>query len=134
MAALIYESLPIFAICFAATLPAIALYQGEAVPVASWWFRLWLAFAVGVYFVSAWVRGGQTIGAKAWRLRVVTEHGHPVTVSQAVLRYIVAMVGWLPFGLGHFWAWFDAEKRGWHDLIARTRLVYLPKDSGTPTQ
>jgi uncharacterized RDD family membrane protein YckC len=32
-------------------------------------------------------------------------------------------------GLGFIWIAFDAEKQGWHDKIAGTVVVQLPKGS-----
>lgn len=125
LAALVYEVLPVFAVTFLATLPLIAFRGGESVPVGSWMFRCWLMLAVGAYFVSGWLWGGQTMGAKAWRLRVVNDDGKTLNWRQAWGRYLIALLGWIPFGLGHWSAWLRKDRRGWHDLATGTRLVFL---------
>ncbi len=128
LAAMVYETFPLFAVAFFAALPALLITGGQAVPVAHTAFRIWLLAVIGAYFVICWLRGGQTVGAKAWRLRVVNaEDGRPLTTGQAIRRYLVALFGWVPLGLGHWWGFFNAERRGWHDLVAGTRLVQLPK-------
>ena len=90
LAAMVYEVLPVFAVAFAATFPLIAMRAGESVPVGSWLFRLWLLLVIGAYFSSAWTWGGQTIGAKAWRLRVVNDHdGSSLSWHQALFLSLI---------------------------------------------
>ena len=87
---------------------------------------LLLAFSAA-YFVLSWRRGGQTIGMKPWRLRVVRADGAAIDAKQALLRFAVALVSLLPLGAGFWWALVDRERRAWHDLAAGTRVVRLEK-------
>lgn len=67
---------------------------------------------------------GQTIGKRMMGVRVVKINGTSLSWSDAFLRcwvgYLLALA---PLGLGFWWALFDKEKRGWHDMIAETRVV-----------
>jgi len=83
---------------------------------------LLLAFTAA-YFVLSWVRGGQTIGMRAWRLRVVRADGVRLTWARALLRFGVALISLAAFGIGFAWALFDPQKRTWHDIAANTMLV-----------
>lgn len=85
--------------------------------------QLALLAVTAAYFVVSWARGGQTIGMRAWRLRVVAADGGPLPWSQALLRFAVALPSLLAFGLGFWWCLVDRDRRGWHDLAARSRLV-----------
>lgn len=85
-----------------------------------------LLFTAG-YFVISWTRGGQTIGMRAWRLRVIDEHGSRVGWMRAVLRFVLASLSLALLGAGFWWQFFDREKRSAHDAIARTRMVREPK-------
>jgi len=85
-----------------------------------------LLFTAG-YFVVSWTRGGQTIGMRAWRLRVVNEDGSRVTWARALLRFILATLSFALLGAGFWWQFFDREKRSAHDAIARTRMLREPK-------
>ena len=67
---------------------------------------LWLL--VGAYFVLSWRRGGQTMGMRPWRLKVVAADGKPASVRALWLRYAVA---WLTPVVGLLWALVDAEHR-----------------------
>ena len=85
-----------------------------------------LVFTAG-YFVISWTRGGQTIGMRAWRLRVVNEDGSRVTWLRALLRFILATLSFALLGAGFWWQFFDREKRSAHDVIAHTRMLREPK-------
>jgi uncharacterized RDD family membrane protein YckC len=84
------------------------------------------------YFVVSWRRGGQTIGMRPWRLHVVSRDGRALDTPQALLRFAVALVSLAAAGAGFWWALFDAQRRTWHDLAARTLLVRLDKTPGAP--
>ena len=55
-----------------------------------------LFVVMGAYLVICWTRTGQTLGMKAWRLRVVDSNGRPPGSMRAVARYILAWHLWLP--------------------------------------
>jgi uncharacterized RDD family membrane protein YckC len=82
---------------------------------------LWLV--AGAYFVRCWVTTGQTLAAQAWKIRVVNQSGNPLTIAQAVLRYLLATLSLFGFGLGFLWAVFDREKLFLHDRILKTRFT-----------
>lgn len=78
----------------------------------------------GLYYVLMWTySGGQTLGKKVMKIRVVREDGKPVDLQTSILRYLGYMVSGLVFGLGFLWVLFDARRQGWHDKIAHTLVV-----------
>ena len=86
---------------------------------------LWLI--PGIYAVISWRRGGQTIGMRPWRLKVLAEDGRPATLRALSLRYAVATLSVFVLGIGMLWSVFDDERRCWHDLAAGTRFVRLDR-------
>ncbi|MFC5489679.1 RDD family protein [Dokdonella soli] len=78
------------------------------------------------YFVISWSRGGQTIGMRAWRLRVVAADGGALPWPRSFLRFAVALISLLTLGLGFLWCLVDRERRGWHDLAATSSVERLP--------
>jgi uncharacterized RDD family membrane protein YckC len=127
----VYDLLPLLALWFAAVVLALAL-TGGALDVHRLPDKLFvqaLAFGVTVaYFVVSWTRGGQTIGMKSWRLRVVRSDGRSPDFAHALLRFAVAIVSLAPAGLGFWWALFDAQGRTWHDIAAGTLVVRMEKE------
>jgi uncharacterized RDD family membrane protein YckC len=91
-----------------------ALFQGYLVAVA------------GAYFVWQWVRGGQTLPMKTWRLRLVSQQGEPVGLPRASLRYALALVSVALCGAGFLWALVDRDRQFLHDRLAGTRIVSMP--------
>lgn len=98
------------------------------------WLCCWAAS--GGYAVYSWRRGGQTLGMRPWRIRVVAATAAadeadaaraPVPARALWLRYAVGTLSLLAGGLGFWWAWFDGERRTWHDRASGTRLVRVPK-------
>jgi uncharacterized RDD family membrane protein YckC len=89
--------------------------------------QLLLLLTPVAYFVGSWVRGGQTIGARAWRIRVVSADGGPVSLRAAIARFFAGLLAWLPAGLGVLWSLFDRQRLAWHDRLSGTRLAYAPR-------
>lgn len=89
------------------------------------WLGCWLI--TGVYATTSWRRGGQTIGMRPWRLRLVTRDGSPPSLRALWLRYAVATLSLAAGGLGLWWALLDRQRRGWHDIAAGTLVLRLAK-------
>lgn len=107
----------------------------------AWWYQPLQAAVVSAYFLASWLRGGQTLGMRPWRIRVTDAYGRRIALPQAVVRLLVAASPLLLLGLapwlgarGAAWAvavawiaWFgvaalDSRKRALHDVAARTEL------------
>jgi uncharacterized RDD family membrane protein YckC len=126
LAAFCYDALLLTALAVCFTLLVLAVRLGAAVPPGSGWFpAALLALAMG-FFCGFWVHGGQTLGMRAWRIRVVRDDGGTLTWRIAALRFVAAFVAALPAGLGLWWSVFDAGKRSWHDRWTGTRVVRAP--------
>jgi len=84
-----------------------------------------VALAGGIaYQVYFWTTTGQTFGKKTMGLKVVSaETGALLDTGGALLRYVGYMVSALPFYLGFFWVIWDPQHDGWHDKIAKTRVI-----------
>lgn len=129
---MLYDLLPLLAL-WLLTSGLLLLLRG-GVPVApgsamaiAQFTLLWLV--TGAYATASWRRGGQTIGMRPWRLRVVDAHGHDPSWPAVLLRYVLASVSLAAFGLGFFAALFDAQNRTWHDRLAGTVLVRLSRSA-----
>lgn len=74
-----------------------------------------------------WTHGGQTLGMRAWKIRVVTAEGQPLDWQQAFFRFSAALFSLAAFGVGFLIAIFDPEKLGWHDRFSKTRLIRVDR-------
>lgn len=127
LAAILYDSLLLFSAMLVATFPLLPFTGGTAIAPHNLLYRLYLLGVCFVYFGWQWTRGGHTLGMRSWRIRVERETGGRISWGQAAVRFAVAIVSWLPAGLGFLWSLFDKRRRCWHDLASHTRLVTLPR-------
>jgi uncharacterized RDD family membrane protein YckC len=126
----IYDLLPLLGIWFLAGAIALALSGGAIEAHAQLRNVLTQVFVLAftaAYFVISWTRGGQTIGMRAWRLRVMRADGARVEWLRALLRFAVALLSLGALGLGFAWALFDPQKRTWHDIAAETHVMKIAK-------
>ncbi|HQC80372.1 MAG TPA: RDD family protein [Accumulibacter sp.] len=80
-------------------------------------------FVLLFYFTWYWSNGGQTLGMKTWRIRLVTRDGFVVRPGQAFLRFLLCWPSIMLFGVGLVWAVFDRERLFLHDRLAGTQLL-----------
>lgn len=130
LVALIYDLLPLLALWLLTS--GLLLLARGGTPVTPGSATAIVVFALlwlvsGAYATLSWRRGGQTIGMRPWRLRVVDAQGNDPSWRAVWLRYLVATLSLATFGLGFFWALFDPQRRTWHDLAAGTLLVRLSR-------
>jgi len=130
--AAVYDALPVLALWLFASALVMLLHGNR--PFAPWsagqlalWLLCWTV--TGVYATASWRRGGQTLGMRPWRLRVVAPDGSRPALGALWLRYAVSGVSLAAFGLGFLWSLVDRQRRTWHDIAARTVLVRLPRGS-----
>lgn len=131
LAAAVYDLFPLIALWMLTAALFLLAVHGEvdvAHPPPAFHLAQQLAMlaVTAAYFVVSWVRGGQTIGMRAWRLRVAAAEGGALPWPRALLRFAIALVSAFAFGLGFLWCLIDRERRGWHDLAARSRVSRLP--------
>ena len=118
-----YEAVLLVPILFVAGYLFLALAHEASGALMRTLLQLWVLGWVGAYLVYCWVKGGQTLAMRAWRLRVQTLDGQPVGLRRALVRYVSAVVGLLACAAGFLWALLDRDRQCLHDRIAGTRVV-----------
>lgn len=153
LAALLYDLLLVIALAFVATFAMLPLTDGEAILTESQGllghaYHALLATLAFAYFGWSWTHGGQTLGMRAWRIRLESRDGVPCNWLEALVRFLygaglaalAASGAWYllrpgftlgnagaaaflaPLALNYAWIWFDAEGRSLQDLAGRTRM------------
>jgi uncharacterized RDD family membrane protein YckC len=123
LAALSYDVLLLAAVLVVIAAVVVAARGQRAVEPGTWWWQLGLGAVCWLFFAGFWAHGGQTLGMRAWRIRLEREDGGPVTLRLATVRFAAAWLSLLPAGLGFWWGWIDRERQCWHDHLSRTRVV-----------
>ena len=79
------------------------------------------------YHVAMWTWKGTTIGGIVMNLKVVRTDGRPIDFAVALVRSLSSFFSAFALFLGFFWAGWDRERQAWHDKIAGTVVVKMPK-------
>lgn len=124
--ALVYDGLLLFGLGFLASWVFVILSGDAREGIHRIVHQAYLATVFGVYFVTCWRRSGQTLAMKTWGLRLVDRDGGSISISRAVLRYVLALSGLLGAAAGFLWAFADRDRQFLHDRMLGTRIVRAP--------
>jgi len=124
LGALFYDAVLLLGILFFATLALLPFRKGMAFQANTLAYDAYLIGVAYLFFGWCWTHGGQTLGMRAWKIRLCHEAGGAVGWHQASLRFLAASISLALFGLGFLWALWDPDKRCWHDRIAHTRMLW----------
>ena len=131
-AAIVYDCLLLFAISMAYGGMCIAfskmLFPSATDTVHGIFFQLGWTLTLMGFFCYFWRRGGQTLGMRAWRLRLVQQDGSTIiTYRQCLFRCLFATLSLLLLGIGYWWSLVDRDRQTLHDRLTGTRTVLLLK-------
>lgn len=90
-----------------------------------------------LYFILLTWWFGQTLGKMLVGIRVISARTNGqrgrLTIGQVFLREVIGkLLSSLPLGLGYFWVGWNEKKRGWHDMIANTYVIWDRKRHAGP--
>ena len=126
LVAIFYDALLLLSVLLIATALALLATKGT-LHYHNPFFRTFLFLICFSFFTWFWLHGGQTLGMRAWRLRLQRLDGGPITLWQALLRFMVAIPSLALAGLGLLWMLVDREHLAVHDRISQSMIVRLPK-------
>lgn len=87
--------------------------------------QLWVGLWISGFFLWFWKRGGQTIGMRAWRLRIFSTVDEPVTWPRLLIRLVFSLCG-----LGTLLVLLDFKnKQSLQDRLAKTEVLKLSKEA-----
>jgi uncharacterized RDD family membrane protein YckC len=144
---MMYESICVIAVLFLGSLPIAMIYGFATEGTRHAANQLYLLVLLGTYFTWFWVRGGQTLAMRTWRIRIVAKDGRLLTLPQSVKRYVVvalfilpalitlvvfskyrskvpwALFACVPMIATFLWARFDRERQFLHDRLAGSKQI-----------
>jgi uncharacterized RDD family membrane protein YckC len=82
---------------------------------------------LATYGALMWKLRGTTVGGIVCNLQVVRLDGREIDWPTAVVRALSCFLSLVVAGLGFIWMVFDDERQTWHDKIAGTVVVRVPK-------
>jgi len=130
LAAFLYDLVLLFGVLMVAVTLLIVPYHlimgvpfPHDEPFHRFGLQLYLVTVIGLFFIFFWVRGGQTLGMRTWRLRLVREDSSPLRPRDAMRRLVWAVLCLAPAGAGLVWMLFDRDRLTGYDRLSRTRPV-----------
>jgi uncharacterized RDD family membrane protein YckC len=87
----------------------------------------WFPLLLLAYHIAFWAWRGTTLGGIIVGLRVIRVEGTDLRFADALVRGLTAVFSLAALGIGCLWMLQDPEKQMWHDKIAGTFVVKLPR-------
>ncbi len=113
LAAMLYDSLLVFSLVF--FLIGIITLLGVKDDMIFWLITL---PAIYFYFIYSWIKGGQTLGMKSFKIILINNN-----YRQTNLRFIYAMLSFLLCGFGFLYQLFNKKNLALHDKWSHTYLI-----------
>ena len=125
--AIAYDALLLAGVLFAATFAILPFSGGIAIQPGNPLYLFFLTTIAYLYFAWPWLHGGQTLGMRAWKIRLVRASGDAPRIRETLLRFAGALLSLLPLGLGFLYALADRDGRALHDFLSGTRLIRVDR-------
>lgn len=126
---LVYEALLLTAVILMAGGMATALIQKTGIDQARAVTRSFVILVCAAYYAIQWLRRGQTLPMKTWRISLQAASGGRITLRQALIRLALATLGYAAMGATILWALVDRDRQFLHDRLSGTRLVSVATPS-----
>ena len=116
-------------------MPRAGFWIRTAATILDFVFLIWLISFTNKYFllfwiayhIAMWTWKGTTIGGIICHLKVVRTDGRPMDLGVSLVRSLSAVFSAVALCLGFFWVGWTSTRQSWHDLIADTVIVRVPR-------
>ncbi|MCW8869620.1 MAG: RDD family protein [Proteobacteria bacterium] len=121
VAAFVYDLFPIIGLWLLTSVVVVLLRGGNEVPPGTLWFQLLLMAECVFYFTFSWLKGGQTLGMRAWKLGI--ENYQNMSWWQTLARFVAGLLSTALFGAGLWYKKFNRANLSWMDIVSGHRTV-----------
>ena len=149
--AALYDSFLILATMFIATALTLPFTKGEVAAENNIYMSFYLFIVIYIFYGWFWTHGGQTLGMRVWKQKLIQLDGSIVTWQQTFIRLLTGLPAWLLFlvGLllwvfpdkielaetfssvpkwlfaltGFSWVLLDNRNNNWRDKISGTHVI-----------
>jgi uncharacterized RDD family membrane protein YckC len=124
IASIIYDALLVLAILIVMSIPFFS-FNVEENNLLKITMQVYFYFIIQYFFVWFWVNNGGTLGMKTWKIKIFCDDGEKISYKKAIIRFNIAIISILFFGLGFLISLFRKDKKCLHDIISKTSLSKL---------
>jgi len=124
IASMLYDSVLIVALLIVMSLPLISFNIQENI-ILKTTVQIYSYLIIQYFFVWFWVNSSGTLGMKSWKIKIVDNNGNKITYRKAILRFNIAIISILIFGIGFILSIFRKDRKCLHDIISKTILIKI---------
>lgn len=124
---MVYDGLILLALLIIATAFALPVTGNQVRAGESFAFTIYLLLVWFAYLAWCWSQSGQTLGMRAWKIRIQNLNGDHPDVRECLVRFSVSLVSSACLGLGFFSAMLRDDRSCWHDRASNTSLYRYRK-------
>lgn len=151
LAAMVYDGLLLFAIIILVGLTTLPFTHFLGISRDHIVFKIYLLGVIFVFFGWFWTHGGQTLGMRAWRLRIIQRDGKSLSWTLALFRYLISLPmwgwmfyviavnsqllhrpaalsdvpAWMLYSLALVWLVIDHLPNNWRDRLGGVTIIHL---------
>lgn len=92
------------------------------------WVQTGWVLTLLTFYCYFWIKIGQTVAMKAWRLKLVCDDKSELKLGHCLLRCFLGGLALGAFGLGYLWALIDKDKKALHDRLTKTSIIQLDRE------
>ena len=123
-ASIIYDALLVLAILIVMSIPFFS-FNVEENYLLKITMQVYFYFIIQYFFVWFWVNNEGTLWMKTWKIKIFCDDGEKISYKKAIIRFNIAIISILFFGLGFLISLFRKDKKCLHDIISKTSLSKL---------
>ncbi len=122
--AFVYDIFPVVGMLLLTSFAVLLLRNGQEVPRNTWWFDVLLGMEIAFYYIYSWKIGGQTLGMRAWKMKIIPNDKQQRTLTwwQAIGRFAIGIVSCIG-GIGVFWKLFSHDNLTWMDKVSDSQTL-----------
>jgi len=149
--AMVYDTLLLFAVLVVASALTLPFRAGKGATQFDPGMMIYIFTVIFVFFGWFWTHGGQTLGMRAWRIKLISTNNQTVNWSTAFFRWLLTLPvwlflfyslhshnerfgtetllshipGWLLYTAGIVWLFVDNIPGNWREKLTRTQIIHL---------
>ena len=100
--ALFYDAWLLAAVFMAASALTLPFTDGEPVKPGNPFMTTYIFFVWYAFYAWFWTHGGQTLGMRSWKIKLISETGDTLNLWHALLRFLSGIPAWLLIGVGSY--------------------------------
>jgi uncharacterized RDD family membrane protein YckC len=147
---MVYDILLLFAVLVVASALTLPFRAGKGATQFDPYMMMYIFGVIFVFFGWFWTHGGQTLGMRAWKIKLISRKTVSISWPAAFYRYVISLPvwlflfyslhshndrfgtetlltqvpGWILYTAGLLWLFLDNIPGNWREKITHTSVVY----------